>query len=131
MGADLTSLPDYGKALLEEMQERGLLDETVVLMMSEIRRTPVINEDAGRDHHPDAFSAMITGGGIARELILGSTTSGGQHVQDRPVPVADLLATVNQRLGVDSTEALPGEAGRPLTVLPPGARPVVELLGRS
>ncbi len=116
-------------ALLQDLQACGLLDQTIVLMLSEMGRTPRINKDAGRDHHPDAFSAMIAGGGIKGGHILGATTRGGERVHDRPVPVSDLLATVNELLGVDSQRVLAGDSNRPLTALPPEAVPVVELLG--
>lgn len=113
-------------ALLIDLEQRGLLDETLVLMVGEMGRTPVINAAAGRDHWPDAYSALIAGGGLARGRVLGSTTAGGEKPATRPVHVDELLATVYRQLGINSGLILHDLQNRPFAILPE-AHPVAEL----
>src|SRR5262249_49427237 len=123
-------LPPMDKAvsaLLEDLDQRGMLDDVMVLVMSEMGRTPVINNQAGRDHWPDAYSVLLAGGGLKRGQVLGSTTAGGHKPGQRPVPVSDLLATVYHQLGIDPHTILLDEQNRPVPILPE-ARPIHELI---
>jgi uncharacterized protein (DUF1501 family) len=114
-------------ALVQDLDERGLLDETLVVVMSEMGRTPTIGGNAGRDHWPDAFSVLLAGGGLTRGQVLGSTTAGGHKPGERPVPLGDILATIYHQLGIDTDTLLYDELKRPFPILP-DARAVRELL---
>ncbi len=124
----LPPLDRAASALLADLDERGLLEETLVVLLSEFGRTPQINRDAGRDHWTDAYSVMLAGGGIAPGRVLGRTTPGGEEPAERPVAHTELLATLYRQLGIDHRVALPDAEGRPVTLLPPGAAPIAELL---
>ncbi|RCS43544.1 DUF1501 domain-containing protein [Bremerella cremea] len=113
--------------LLTDLQQRGLLDSTLVVWMGEFGRTPRINPNSGRDHFPDAWSVALSGGGIQGGSVIGSTTPDGMAVKDRPVRAADLLATVFEAIGVPATaENYMGD--RPIPIVD-GGQPIEELLG--
>lgn len=88
-------------ALLEDLQDRGLLDTTLVVWMSDFGRTPVINADAGRDHWPACYSVVLAGGGIRGGQIIGESDKTGAVPKDHPVTPADIHATVFEALGYD------------------------------
>jgi uncharacterized protein (DUF1501 family) len=113
-------------ALLRELAERGRLARTIVLCMGEFGRSPEINEREGRNHHPRAFSALLAGGGAAGGMVYGATDDRGEAVVDRPMRVADLLATVAARLGLDPAHVVDTPAGRPVAMTD-GGRIVPEL----
>jgi uncharacterized protein (DUF1501 family) len=114
-------------ALLTDLEQRGLLDEVLLLVISELGRTPVVNAQAGRDHWTSAYSVMLAGGGLTRGQVLGSTTAGGQYPGSRPVTVPEIVATVYRQLGIDSETVVYDPEGRPYPILPP-ARPIAELI---
>ncbi len=116
-------------ALTADLVERGLLERTLVLWMGEFGRTPVINPRQGRDHHVEAFSAVLAGGGVKAGLVHGASDADGHAVQDAPVGVPDLLATVLTAFGVDPAASFFAN-DRPITLLPKEARPVAALLER-
>ena len=91
--------------LLDDLNDRGLLDSTLVVWMGEFGRTPGINPQRGRDHYPTAWSVVLGGGGIKGGQAVGKTGKDGLAVEDRPVTVPDLLATVCQALGTRPEEA--------------------------
>lgn len=101
-------------ALLTDLEDRGLLDQTVVVNAGEFGRTPLINKDAGRDHWPHAYSIALAGGGTARGLVYGQSDAKGAFVADRPVSPADLLATLWHLLGIDPATELHDTLGRPI-----------------
>jgi hypothetical protein len=113
--------------LLDDLQDRGLLDTTVVAILSEFGRTPKINAKAGRDHWPNVFSVMLAGGGIKPGVVVGSSDSGGAEPKDRPVHIYDVLATIYRQLGISADELIRDAAGRPVAILPEG-KPIPELL---
>jgi hypothetical protein len=115
-------------ALLDDLGERGLLDSTVVAWMGEFGRTPGINPCNGRDHYPAAWSAVLGGGGIRGGQAFGRTGADGKTVEDRPVSVPDLLATVCLALGIDPMKQNMSNVGRPIRVVDPGAKPLTEVL---
>ncbi|MBP90074.1 MAG: hypothetical protein CMJ64_25770 [Planctomycetaceae bacterium] len=110
-------LPGFDLAyptLLSDLDERGLLDETLVIWMSEHGRTPQINSKpgAGREHWSRAYSVALAGGGIARGKVVGQTTRDGGEVLDNPVSPKDILATAFYLLGIDLHTAVPDREGR-------------------
>jgi Protein of unknown function (DUF1501) len=88
-------------ALLADLEERGLLDTTLVVWLGDFGRTPTINKDAGRDHWPQCYSAVLAGGGIRGGQVVGASDAVGAYPKDRPLRPADLHATVFTALGYD------------------------------
>lgn len=116
-------------ALLDDLRERGLLDDVLVVAWGEFGRTPKINANAGRDHWPSVCSAVVAGGGLKPGQVIGSTTRWGEQPQSRPVHFREVFATFYDRLGIDvSTTQFLDLAGRP-QYLVGDHRPVRELLG--
>jgi hypothetical protein len=100
-------------ALLDDLQERGLLESTLVVWMGEFGRTPRINANSGRDHYPKAFNVALGGCGIRGGQVIGETDELGVEITDRPVRVPDLFHTIFHALEIDASEELQA-----------GARPV-------
>ncbi len=127
-------LPGFDRAysaLLLDLEARGLLDETLVLWMSEHGRTPRIDskpKGAGRHHWSKAYSAVVAGGGTARGKVVGSTDRFGGEVRDTPVSPKDILATTFHLLGIDPETTVPDLQGRPMPIAGTG-RLRRELLG--
>lgn len=115
--------------LMSDLRDRGLLESTLVLWMGEFGRTPKINENAGRDHFPQAWSVVLGGAGIKGGQVVGSTTASGEEVQDRPVKTADLYATILSALGIDPTSENVSPEGRPIAIVDKGGKPIQELVG--
>lgn len=88
-------------AAMEDLATSGLLDETVVLWMGDFGRTPTINAQQGRDHFPAVTPAVIGGGGLAGGLAIGQTDAGGNAIEGSSYVIADLFATLLQKLGID------------------------------
>ncbi len=114
--------------LMEDLKSRGLLDSTLVVWMGEFGRTPKINPNQGRDHYPQAWSAVLAGGGIHGGQVIGRTTPDGMAVNDRPVSVPDLLATICVALGIDPRKQNMSEVGRPIRIVDKDAQPIKEVL---
>jgi Protein of unknown function (DUF1501) len=91
-------------ALLDDLQDRGLLESTLVVAVGEFGRTPKINDRAGRDHWNTCYSAMLAGGGVRGGRVVGASDRRGEHPVDRPVTPADLGATILGRLGIGTTD---------------------------
>ena len=89
-------------ALLDDLSERGLLDETLVIWMGDFGRTPVINKDAGRDHWPQCYSMVLGGGGIRGGQVIGESDATGAYPRLRPITPADVHATVFAALGYEA-----------------------------
>jgi hypothetical protein len=100
-------------ALIEDLEDRGLLDTTLVLAWGEFGRTPKVNADAGRDHYPNVFSAAFAGGPVKGGRVVGESDSKGAFPKANPKTPQDVLATVYHHLGVD-TEAQYMNNGRPI-----------------
>ncbi len=103
-------------ALIDELSERGLLDETLIVVMGEFGRTPKLNTRGGRDHWPQVFSVMLAGGGVKAGQVLGASDRTGETPADRPVTPSDLAATIFSLLGVDPKQRLTTADGRPIEV---------------
>ena len=131
-----TLLPELDQslsALLTDLDERGLLAETLVIVMGEFGRTPRINTGQpgipvpGRDHWGNAISVMVAGGGLKGGVVVGSTNDKAERPKDRPLKPGDLLATVYHQLGIDPTLTFKDHTGRPHPILDEG-KPIDELL---
>jgi hypothetical protein len=114
--------------LMEDLKERGLLSSTLVVWMGEFGRTPKINGNRGRDHWANAWTTVLAGGGIRGGQVIGATSPDGMEIKDRPVGVADFLATVALALGIDVTKQNQSNVGRPIRIVEPTARPIREVL---
>ncbi len=114
-------------ALLSDLERRGKLHETVVVLTTEFGRTPRINQNAGRDHYPKAFSSVLAGGGIRGGQVWGKTDAGGENVVENPVQIPDFNATIAHALGLPLDHILYSPSRRPFTVAHKG-EPVMPLL---
>jgi uncharacterized protein (DUF1501 family) len=112
--------------LLTELAERGLLETTTILWMGEFGRTPAINAQGGRDHYPAAWTTVLAGGGIRGGQAYGATSTDGMRVDDKPVDVGNLLATLCQALGVKPGKQNLSDIGRPISIAE--GQPIQELL---
>jgi uncharacterized protein (DUF1501 family) len=115
-------LPGLDRAwagLIADLDARGILDETLVLCVSEHGRTPKIQnvKGGGRDHWSQAYSCLVAGGGVARGRVIGKTDKIGGTVADRPVSPKDILATLYHLLGIDHQMTLIDRAGRPMPLV--------------
>ncbi len=113
--------------LLKDLEERKLLDSTLVIWMGEFGRTPKINGNEGRDHFPSAWSAVLAGGGVRGGQAHGQTDADGAKVVDKQVIVPDLFATISTLLGMDPTKSFATPVGRPISITEKGT-PVKELI---
>jgi len=113
-------------ALLNDLEKRGKLDDTVVVLTTEFGRTPRINQNAGRDHYPKAFSSVIAGGGIKGGTVWGETDEGAENVIENPVKIPDFNATVAYALGLPLDNVIYSPSKRPFTVSHKG-KPVLDL----
>ncbi len=114
---------DRGYAgLISDLDDRGMLDDTLVLVLSEHGRTPRLdnNKGGGRDHWSQAYSAFLAGGGVARGRVVGKTDKHGGTVTDNPVSPKDVLATTLHLLGYDLETTLTDRVGRPQVLVPNG-----------
>jgi len=114
-------------ALIEDLQQRGLFDETLILVMSEMGRTPRINGNSGRDHWTNCYSHILAGAGIQGGTVHGASDAQAGYVKDRPVRPADICATVYHCLGIDPEFRVPEPTGRPIEI-GQGGRAISEIL---
>jgi hypothetical protein len=103
-------------ALLEDLDARGLLDETMVVWTGEFGRTPKINTDAGRDHWPQCYTILMAGGGLKRGHVHGASDASGAFPKDAPCTPDDISATMFHCLGIDPTTELRDQLDRPIPV---------------
>lgn len=115
-------------ALIDDLKQRNLLDETLIVIMGEFGRTPKINTQGGRDHWPRVFSVAVAGGGIRGGQVIGSSDAVGESPVDRPVTPADLICTLYSLLGIDPASQLTTSDGRPIRLTTDDAQPISELL---
>ena len=125
--ANMQILDPAWSALLVDLEERGLLRDTLVVWMGEVGRTPLINNRAGRDHFIRGWTVVLAGGGIKGGQVYGATDADGKDVKDRPVSEGDLFATMYKALGVNP-RARHHVGTRPVWLTPEGSKPINELL---
>ena len=114
--------------LINDLEQRGLLDSTLVMMMGEFGRSPVITKTAGRGHWPNVMSMLMAGGGMNHGQTIGSTDDRGGSIQSSPVRPQDLAATVFRHLDIDLNASWTNPAGRPIPIIQEGGRPIPELV---
>ena len=122
--------PTYDRAysaLIEDLSQRGMLDDTLVTNLAEFGRTPKVNPAGGRDHWPQCFTVGFAGGGIQGGRAIGASDPVGAVPADRPTPPGDVIATIFHSLGLDLHAELPGPGGRPFPLVDFGSREIKEL----
>lgn len=115
-------------ALIQDLDERSMLDETLVVVMGEFGRTPKLNSRGGRDHWPRVFSVAMAGGGVRGGQIIGSSDHVGESPRDRPTTPSDLAASIYSLLGIKPDFELHTRDGRPVRVAPDSAKIIHDLL---
>jgi uncharacterized protein (DUF1501 family) len=113
--------------LVSDLDERGMLDSTLIMMSSEFGRTPKINKDSGRDHYPRVFSVVLAGGGIARGQVYGSSDAFATAPEENPLSVEDLATTVYDRIGIVADKELMAPGDRPMEIVD-GGKVIKDLL---
>ena len=124
----IPTLDDALSALLEDLQVRGLLEETLVVAMGEMGRTPQANAGWGRGHWSTVFPAVLAGGGVRGGIAYGNTDADAAYPTDHPVTPEDLAATVYWALGIDPNTRISDRNGRPVPIQD-GGKPLVDLFG--
>ncbi len=114
-------------ALVTDLDERGMLDETLVVMMGEMGRTPRINKDAGRDHWSMCQTVILAGGGIKRGAVIGASDETASYPTTQPYGIQDLLRTVFHLMGIDADKEYLTPLGRPVPIVS-GGKKIDELL---
>ena len=114
-------------ALIEDLHQRGMLDDTLVCNLAEFGRTPKVNPAGGRDHWPQCFTTYFAGGGVQGGRVIGASDPVGAVPADRPVAPADVIATIFHSLGLDLESHLPGPGGRPFPLVDFGHKQITEL----
>jgi hypothetical protein len=114
-------------SLLEDLHDRGLLRDTLVLAAGEFGRTPKVNPAGGRDHWTNCWTMVMAGGGIKGGQAIGSSDEIGAYPRDRPIAPPDVAATVYRALGIDIETPLVGAANRPIPIVDYGHHPIAEL----
>jgi len=115
-------------ALVDDLHDRGLSDDVLVMATGEFGRTPKINKDAGRDHWPGAMSVLYAGGGLKMGQMIGTTNALAEYPTSKPYTPGCVLATMYHALGIDHKHAFYDQAQRPLPILSEG-EPIRELVG--
>lgn len=124
-------LPQYDAgvaALVEDLHDRGLADDVLVISLGEFGRTPKINKDAGRDHWPGAMSVLYAGGGLKMGQMIGTTDSQAAYPTSKPYSPGCILSTMYHAVGVDYKHVFYDDGKRPMPVLSEG-EPIKELVG--
>jgi len=125
---DHGAVMDSGIAsLLSDLKANGMLEKTLVIVLSEFGRTPRINDAGGRDHWAACFGCMMAGGGIKGGSIIGASDADGMEPAERPVKVPDLHATICHALGIDLDKEVITAQGRPMRLVRKEASPIREL----
>ncbi len=127
LGTKLPQLDTAMSALVDDLNQRGLLDDTIVLWMGEFGRTPRINANAGRDHWARSWSVVVGGGGIAGGRVVGATNEDGTRVTTEPYSSEDLMATVCQAMGISLQTNFTASNGRPMKIAG-GGKVIADLL---
>lgn len=126
----LRQLPPFDKALgalITDLDERGMLDTTMVVVCTEFGRTPMVNAGAGRDHWPRVFSTILAGGGLKKGIVYGASDAIAAEPKQDPVSPEDLAKTIYHQLGIEGTKELMAPGDRPLEIVD-GGRVVKDLI---
>ncbi len=120
---------DHGfSSLIEDLDQRGLLDTTMVVATGEFGRTTRINPAGGRDHWPGCWSGILAGGGLKGGQVVGESDDIGAYPKNRPITPGEIVATIYHQFGIDLERELKGPSGRVIPVVDYGAKPIYELL---
>ncbi len=111
--------------LLDDLDQRGMLDDTLVLWMGEFGRTPKINENASRDHWPQCYTVLLAGGGVKRGYVYGKSDASAMYPDEHPVKPEDLAATLYYLMGIDPASEIRDRNDRPLAI---AGRPVLDVV---
>lgn len=123
-------VPEFDKAfasLIRDLDDRGMLKETLVCVASEFGRTPKINGNAGRDHWPKVFSVVLAGGGVKEGFVYGSSNATASEPEDQPLSVVDWATTIYDCIGIVADKELMAPGGRPIEIVD-GGKVVKDLL---
>src|SRR5262249_9881972 len=127
--ASLSSVLDPAwSTLLDDLKERGMLEDTMVVWAGEFGRTAKINPQRGRDHFPNAWTTVLCGGGIKGGQVYGETSKDGESVAKNAVNVQDFMATIVKGLGLNPEKQNMSNVGRPIRLADAGAKPIKEVL---
>ncbi|HTD86555.1 MAG TPA: DUF1501 domain-containing protein, partial [Candidatus Binatia bacterium] len=107
-------------ALIRDLDQRGMLDSTLVMVTTEFGRTPKINATSGRDHWPRVFNVVLAGGGIKKGMVYGASDPTGGEPDSDPLTVEDYAATVYHLLGIDYQKNLLAPGNRPIKIVKDG-----------
>jgi uncharacterized protein (DUF1501 family) len=116
MESRLPSMDQSIAALIEDLDQTGLLESTIVCVMGEFGRTPRINGSAGRDHWGNVMSVLLGGGGLKGGTVVGASNDKGEFPVDVPLMPADVLATIYRQMGIDLDTHFVNRAGRPISI---------------
>ncbi|GIW95900.1 MAG: hypothetical protein KatS3mg110_3941 [Pirellulaceae bacterium] len=111
--------------LLDELDERGLLEQTLVVWMGEFGRTPKLNDNESRDHWPQCYTVLLAGGGVKRGYVYGKSDAYAMFPDEHPVKPEDLAATIYYLLGIDPATEIYDRSQRPLAI---GGRPILDIV---
>lgn len=114
-------------ALIHDLEARGLLDSTLILMLGEFGRSPVMTNDGGRNHWTNIMSMVMAGGRLRQGQVIGASDPRGGEIRQRRVTPADLAATVFQHLNISLDSQWHNPQGRPIPIVTEGGRPIAEL----
>ncbi len=123
----LPGLDQTYSAFLEDLEDRGLLDETLVVMMGEMGRTPKVNAKGGRDHWTACYSVVLAGAGIRGGSVHGASDQHAAYIKDKPVHIRDIVATIYHCLGIDPATIVRDQSDRPIQIAH-GGEPITEIL---
>jgi hypothetical protein len=123
----LPNLDQTYSALMEDLDGRGLLDETLFVMMGEMGRTPKVNENGGRDHWTFCYSVLLAGAGIRGGSVYGASDAHAAYVKDKPVHIRDICATIYHCLGIEPEMPVYDHGGRPVPIAH-GGQPLQDIL---
>jgi hypothetical protein len=123
-----TTLDTGFAALLDDLKQRGLLESTIVICQGEFGRTPKINGNMGRDHWPKSWATVLAGGGVRGGQAIGTTSADGTAVEERPLGVPDVIASVCKLLALDPRKQNMSNVGRPIRIADPSAKVIDEVV---
>jgi len=117
MGRQLPQFDQAFAGLITDLEQRGMLDKTLVMVSSEFGRTPKINKDAGRDHWPRVFSVAFAGGGFKKGFVYGSSDATASEPENDPLTIENMTATVYRCMGINSEKSLMAPGNRPIGIV--------------